>query len=82
MCTMLKRIAALRAKKAILSAKIQREASQPQPDCLRLQLLNRQRLRLKDNIAHATRIADYPEVIGLRMRDVRSSAGRSRPFGI
>ena len=53
---MLKRIAALRAKKDILQAKIEQEASRPQPDSVRLQLLKRQRLRLKDQIAHASRI--------------------------
>ncbi len=54
---MFKRLAALRAKKDILTAKIQQEASRPQPDSVRLQLLKRQRLRLKDRIAHAARLS-------------------------
>ena len=52
------RIEALQAKRDILNAKIQQEASRPYPDSLRLQLLKRQRLRLKDKMVQETRFTD------------------------
>ncbi len=52
------RIEALQLKRDILSAKIQQEASRPWPDALRLQLLKRQRLRLKDKMVQEIRMID------------------------
>ena len=52
------RIEALQAKRDILNAKIQQEASRPYPDSLRLQVLKRQRLRLKDKVVQESRLTD------------------------
>jgi hypothetical protein len=52
------RIEALQAKRDILNAKIQHEASRPYPDSLRLHLLKRQRLRLKDKMVQESRLTD------------------------
>jgi hypothetical protein len=52
------RIEALQAKRDILNAKIQQEASRPYPDSLRVQLLKRQRLRLKDKMVQESRRTD------------------------
>lgn len=48
-------LTSLQAKRDILKAKIEQEASRPNPCSLRLQALKRQRLRLKDRLVALTR---------------------------
>ncbi len=72
---MFNRIEALVAKKDILEARIEQESSRPQPDALRLQLLKRLRLRLKDNIVRAQHVADRLAALDLSARDSLRSTG-------
>ncbi|MBU4530924.1 MAG: YdcH family protein [Hoeflea sp.] len=48
---MIARLRALRARHGILQAKIDAETSRPRPDTIRVKILKKMRLKLRDQIA-------------------------------
>lgn len=53
---MIARLKALRARHGILEAKIDAERARPRPDGIRVQLLKKMRLKLRDEIARYERL--------------------------
>ena len=55
---MMARLKALRARHGILQAKIDAETSRPSPDSIRVKILKKMRLKLRDQIALYERVVN------------------------